>query len=77
MGQEDQSRRWVCGVVAHAEVLTVKTEEEIGEHEDPKKGDAEENEDEEKVWFLRGDLLNFHADWMHRCEWTLAQDESV
>ena len=67
----------MCGVVAHAEVLTVKTEEEIGEYEESQKSGAEENEDEEKVWFLRGDLLNFYADWMRRCEWTLAQDESV
>jgi hypothetical protein len=51
----------MCVVVAHGEVLTVETEEEIGEYEDHQKGDAEENEDEEKVRFLRGDLFKFHV----------------
>ena len=50
----------MCVVVAHGEVLTVETEEEICEYEDHQKGDAEQNEDEDKVRFLRGDLFNFH-----------------
>ena len=57
-------------------MVAVEAEEEIGEYEDPQKGGAEEKEDEEKVWLLRGDLLKFHADWMRRCEWALAQDGS-
>ena len=48
-------------MVAEDEVLAVERDEGIGEHEDDDERDAEQNDDEEKVWLLRGLLLNFHG----------------
>ena len=42
------------GVVAEDEVLAVERDEEIGEYEENEERGAEQNEDEEKVWLLRG-----------------------
>jgi len=52
--REDQLRGGVSCVVAEVEVLAVERDEGIGEHEDDDERDAEQNDDEEKVWLLRG-----------------------
>ena len=49
-------------MMTHGEVLAVKAKEEIGEYEDDENGGAKENQDEEKVWFFRVDLFDFHLD---------------
>ena len=47
--------------MTQGEVLAVKAKEEIGEYEDDEDGGAKQNEYEEKVWFFRVDLFDFHV----------------
>lgn len=57
---KDEVRGWVGIGVAEAEVFFVGVQEEENEREDCEDRDTEQDEDEEKIWFLRGYLLDFH-----------------
>lgn len=61
MSGENQTRGWVGVVMAEGDVLAIEVEEDIRENEHAEDRGAEENKDQQKVWFFAVGLFDFHV----------------
>ncbi len=57
---DDELRGGMCAVMAEGEVFPIEVDEKVRDDEDHEDGDAEKDEDEEKVGFVGGELLDVH-----------------